>query len=451
MNKIAWEKYQKSTKEVFDFAEGYRVFLGRAKNERNVIKESVKLLKKDGYKDLDSLTSLKGVTKVYAVNKGKSLFAIHLGKNFMDGGLNILGAHIDSPRLDLKPVPLYEKGQFALLDTHYYGGVKKYQWTTIPLSLVGLIVKKDGTKVDVNLGEDEGDPVLGIGDLLIHLSADQMGKPLARAIEGEKLDVTIGSIPAKGKVKDNVLSILKKKYNIEEDDFLSAEIEVVPNMKPCNYGIDNSMIAGYGHDDRCCAYPSLIALLDEEKISKSGVVILTDKEEVGSHGATGAFSKFFEYSLIKLMKLKGIKEPNAYLAEVLSNSNMLSSDVSAGSDPLYSSVDSPNGNQARIGYGLTINKYTGSRGKSSSNDANAEFLAKVRNIFDSNDVSWQISELGAVDAGGGGTIAFILAEYNINVIDAGIAVLNMHAPMEVISKVDLFEAYKGYKAFLKDA
>ena len=366
-------------------------------------------------------------------------------------GLRILGAHIDSPRLDLKEHAIYEQGGFALGDTHYYGGVKKYQWTTIPLALHGVICKKDGTTVEVNIGEDENDPVVGITDLLIHLSQEQMSKTLAQAITGENLDISLGSIPLKDEKKDavkaNVLKILKDKYDVEEEDLVSAEIEIVPAGKARDYGLDRSMVAGYGHDDRSCAYTSLVALLDTKKVEYTGCCILVDKEEIGSVGATGAHSLFFENTIAKLAALTGEKDP-LYAARIaMENSKMLSSDVSAGYDPLYASVSDPK-NVAYFGEGLVFNKYTGSRGKSGSNDSNPEYYAWIRKTMDDAKVSWQNAELGKVDQGGGGTIAYILGNYNMNVIDAGIAVLNMHAPMEIVSKADLYEAYVGYKAFL---
>ena len=448
--KNAWEKYT-DTKPVFDFAEGYKNFISVAKTERLAVKESIKLLEKAGFKDANKLTSVKPGDKVYFINKNKNVCAFILGKKPVKDGLRILGAHIDSPRLDLKEHPVYENGGFALGDTHYYGGVKKYQWTTIPLALHGVICKKDGTTVEVNIGEDENDPVVGITDLLIHLSQEQMSKTLAQAITGENLDISLGSIPLKDEKKDavkaNVLKILKDKYDVEEEDLVSAEIEIVPAGKARDYGLDRSMVAGYGHDDRSCAYTSLLALLDTKKVEYTACCILVDKEEIGSVGATGAHSLFFENTIAKLASLAGEKDP-LYAARIaMENSYMLSSDVSAGYDPLYASVSDPK-NVAYFGEGLVFNKYTGSRGKSGSNDSNPEYYAFIRKVMDDAKVSWQNAELGKVDQGGGGTIAYILGNYNMNVIDAGIAVLNMHAPMEIVSKADLYEAYNGYKAFL---
>ena len=374
-----------------------------------------------------------------------------MGEKPLVDGMRILGAHIDSPRLDLKQNPLYESDGFALLDTHYYGGVKKYQWVTIPLSLYGVVIKKDGTKIDVVIGEDDHDPVVGITDLLIHLSADQMQKTAAKVIEGENLDVTLGSIPLKDTEKDavkaNILKLLQEKYDIEEEDFLSAEIEVVPSGPARDYGLDRSMVMGYGHDDRVCAYTSLKAILDIQEIPQyTSCCILVDKEEIGSVGATGAQSLFFENTIAQILHLCG-DDTFLSVRKALAHSMMLSSDVSAGFDPLYKEVNDPK-NAAYLGKGIVFNKYTGSRGKSGSNDANPEYFAKIRNVMDQAGVHFQTAELGKVDQGGGGTIAYILGNYDMNVIDAGIAVLNMHAPHEIVSKVDVYEAYLAYTQFL---
>ncbi len=449
--KNAWHKYAKDNKVVMDFAEDYKAFLSFGKTERLVTKESIEALNKAGFKCIDDVKELKAGDKVYFVNKNKNVAAYIIGKKPLKEGLRILGAHIDSPRMDFKERPFYEKCEFAYGDTHYYGGIKKYQWVTIPLALHGVVCKKDGTSVEVNIGEDPKDPVVGISDLLIHLAADQMQKSLAKGIEGENLDVTLGNIPLEDEKKDavkaNVMKLLKDKYNVDEEDFLSAEIEVVPAGPARDYGLDRSMIAGYGHDDRCCAYSSLRAILDIDNPEYTACCILVDKEEIGSVGATGAASVFFENTVAKLFKLFGEKELIFSVRECFENSKMLSSDVSAGFDPLYAYVSDPN-NNAYFANGLVINKYTGRGGKGGSNDANPEYYAFVRNALDSADVNWQNSELGKVDQGGGGTIAYILGNYNMNVIDAGIPVHNMHAPMEIISKVDLYEAYLGYKAFL---
>ena len=452
--KNAWKKYESDLSPVFDFAEGYKEFISFGKTERLVIKESIKLLEEKGFENLDKVTSLKAGDRIYKINKNKNVAAFIIGKKPLKEGMRILGAHIDSPRLDLKEHPLYEKNGFVLGDTHYYGGVKKYQWVTIPLALHGVVVKKDGSVVEVNIGEDDNDPVVGITDLLIHLSADQMAKTLAKAIEGEALDISLGSIPLKDEEKEaakaNVLRILKEKYDIEEEDLISAEIEVVPAGKARDYGLDRSMVAGYGHDDRVCAYTSLKAILDAnpKDIQHTACCILVDKEEIGSVGATGAQSLFFENLIAEIAALLGEKHPLFTARKVLENSYMLSSDVSAGFDPLYASVNDPK-NAAYFGEGLVFNKYTGSRGKSGSNDANPEYYAFIRKVMDENNVHWQNAELGKVDQGGGGTIAYILGNYNMNVIDAGIAVHNMHAPMEIVSKVDIYEAYLGYSAFIK--
>ena len=448
--KNAWLKYQKKDK-VMKFAEGYKSFITVAKSERLAVIETERLLKANGFKNIDDVKSLKEGDRVYFINKKKNVAAFIIGKEPLTNGLRILGAHIDSPRLDLKEHAIYEAKGFALGDTHYYGGIKKYQWTTIPLSLIGVVCKKDGSVVDVNIGEDPKDPVVGITDLLIHLAADQMQKPLAKGIEGENLDITLGSMPLneeeKEPVKANVLKLLKDKYNIEEEDLISAEIEIVPAGPARDYGLDRSMIAGYGHDDRSCAYTSLMALLDTKNVKNTACCILVDKEEIGSVGATGAQSLFFENAIAKLAALLKSKNPLWDARLTLENSKMLSSDVSAGYDPLYASV-SDTKNVAYLGEGIVFNKYTGSRGKSGSNDSMPEYYAFVRNAMDEAKVNWQNAELGKVDQGGGGTIAYILGNYNMSVIDAGIPVLNMHAPMEIVSKVDVYEAYLGYKAFL---
>ena len=450
--KNAWNKYKDNQyKDVMDFNEGYKTFLSSSKTERACVKESVELAQKAGFQDIQDLQSLKAGDKFYVVNKGKNLALFIMGEKPLTDGMRILGAHIDSPRLDLKQNPLYESDGFALLDTHYYGGVKKYQWVTIPLSLYGVVIKKDGTKVDVVIGEDDNDPVVGITDLLIHLSADQMQKTAAKVIEGENLDVTLGSIPLKDTEKDavkaNVLRLLKEKYDIEEEDFLSAEIEVVPSGKARDYGLDRSMVMGYGHDDRVCAYTSLKAILDIQEIPQyTSCCILVDKEEIGSVGATGAQSLFFENTIAQILHLCG-DDTFLSVRKALAHSMMLSSDVSAGFDPLYKEVNDPK-NAAYLGKGIVFNKYTGSRGKSGSNDANPEYFAKIRNVMDQAGVHFQTAELGKVDQGGGGTIAYILGNYDMNVIDAGIAVLNMHAPHEIVSKVDVYEAYLAYTQFL---
>lgn len=449
--KNAWlELSEDQTKEVFDFNADYIKFLSKAKTERIFVKETVKVLEKNGFVPISSVKKLKAGLKVYATNRGKNVMAFVIGEKPLQEGLRILGAHIDSPRLDLKQNPLYENTDFALLDTHYYGGIKKYQWVTIPLALVGVVYKKDGSEVEINIGDDPKDPVVGISDLLIHLSADQMKKPLASGIEGENLDITVGNIPLKDTekepVKANILKLLKEKYDFEEEDFLSAEIEVVPAGPARDYGLDRSMVAGYGHDDRVCAYTSLRALLEVEKPEFTSCCQLVDKEEVGSIGATGAQSVFFENVLLSLLDKSG--EANILaLRTALENTKMLSSDVSAGSDPLFPEVNESR-NAAYLGKGIVFNKYTGARGKSGCNDANPQLISFIRNILDDEKICYQTAELGKVDQGGGGTIAYILGNYNMDVIDAGVAVLNMHSPQEVVSKVDVWGAYKAYTAFL---
>ncbi len=441
--------------QIHAFSEDYKDFLSTCKTERECVAYCKKIALELGYKDLDELfknhTKLQPGDKVFHINRKKNIALYRIGRKDLLEGIKILGAHIDSPRLDLKQNPLYEKNNFALLDTHYYGGIKKYQWVTIPLALHGVFAKKDGTVVDFVLGEDENDPIVGISDLLIHLAQDQLKKPAGNVIEGENLDVTIGSTPLKGKetdaVKAFILNLLKEKYDIEEEDFVSSEIEVVPAGKARDYGLDRSMVAGYGHDDRVCAYTSFRALLDIEDPEYTTCCILVDKEEIGSVGATGAQSKFFEDSIAQLLLLTG-HESYFDLRRCMTKSMMLSSDVSAAFDPLFPEVNEPK-NACYFNHGIVFNKYTGSRGKSGSNDTSAEFFAKVRNIMDTNDVYYQTAELGRVDQGGGGTIAYILGNYNMDVVDAGVAVFNMHSPMEIASKADIYEAYLGYKAFLK--
>ena len=437
-----------------NFNEDYKAFLSYGKTERLCVKNATKLAQEKGFILLDDIINqhkeIKVGDKIYAINKNKNIVLFKIGSKPLVDGLRILGAHIDSPRLDVKQNPLYQKDDFALLDTHYYGGIKKYQWVTIPLALHGVVIKKDGFTIDVNIGEEKGDPVFGISDLLIHLSADQLQKPASKVIEGEDLDLTIGSMPLKGEekeaVKKNVLKLLKDKYDIEEEDFLSSEIEVVPAGEARDYGLDRSMVAGYGHDDRVCAFTSLRAILDEGEVEYTSCCILVDKEEIGSVGATGAQSKYFEDVIALLLDTMGY---HSYLdlKKAMTNSKMLSSDVSAGFDPLFASVNDPK-NAAYFNRGIVFNKYTGARGKSGSNDANPEYVAWVRKILDEEQIHFQTAELGKVDQGGGGTIAYILGNYNMNVLDAGIAVFNMHAPMEIVSKADVYEAYLAYKAFL---
>ena len=466
-----WNKYtNKQLGELNVFAEEYRQFISNCKTERECTDEIVNRLEEAGFKELNLLiqkkTKIKAGDRIYAANRNKGILAFRIGKEDMENGINILGAHIDSPRLDVKQNPLYEDGGLAYLDTHYYGGIKKYQWVTIPLAIHGVVVKKDLTTTIINLGEEDDDPVFFISDLLIHLSAEQLEKKASKVIEGEALDIIIGSRPAPAKkttakgadakedkeekeaVKKSILALLKEYYDMEEEDFLSAELEIVPAGKARDCGLDRSMILGYGHDDRCCAFPSFKALVDVTAPEKTACCILVDKEEIGSVGATGMKSLFFENTLAEILALTG-KTSELSLRRCLSNSNMLSSDVSSAYDPTYAgSFDKKN--VAYLGKGMVLCKFTGSRGKSGSNDADAEYLGKLRSIFDKDKVSFQLAELGKVDLGGGGTIAYILATYGMNVIDCGIAVLNMHAPCEVISKADLYETYRGYLSFLKN-
>ena len=454
--KNLWETYtEEQIKDLEVLCESYKNYLDEGKTERECIREAVKQAKEVGYKDLKDVIAngerLAKGDKVYAVCMDKTIALFHIGEEPLENGMNILGAHVDSPRIDLKQNPLYEAGQLSYFDTHYYGGVKKYQWVTIPLAIHGVVVKKDGTKVEIVIGEDEKDPVLVITDLLIHLAQEQLKKEAAKVIEGEKLDVLIGSRPLadeeKEAVKANILKLLKEKYDLEEEDFLSAELEVVPAGKARDCGLDRSMILAYGQDDRVCAYTSLLAMLEAKDLQKTACCLLVDKEEIGSVGATGMHSRFFENTVAEVMNAMG-DYSDIKVRRALANSKMLSSDVSAAYDPMFESVFEKK-NTAYFGRGLVFNKYTGSRGKSGSNDANAEYVAYLRNVLDKHGVGFQTAELGRVDVGGGGTIAYILANYGMEVIDSGVAVLSMHAPWEVTSKADVYEAYRGYKAFLE--
>lgn len=453
---VAWTEYNKTElKKLETVSKEYRAFLDAGKTERECVIGAIKLAEASGYRNLKDMIAnneaLKAGDRVYADCMGKAIMLFIVGKQPMEKGFNIIGAHIDSPRMDLKQNPLYEDTGLAYLDTHYYGGIKKYQWVTIPLALHGVVAKKDGTLVNVVVGEDENDPVVGISDLLIHLSAEQMQKKASEAIGGEDLNVIIGGIPLKDEekepVKANMLKILKEKYDIEEEDFLSAEIEVVPAGKARDLGLDRSMIIGYGHDDRVCAFAQIKAMLDVKGTPDATCCcILADKEEIGSVGATGMHAKYFENTVAEVMNLTG-EYSELKLRRALTNAHMLSCDVSAGFDPNFAGVFEKK-NSAFLGQGVCFNKYTGARGKSGSNDANAEYMAKLRKWMEDNKVRYQTAELGKVDAGGGGTIAYICAEYGMEVIDSGVAVLSMHAPWEIISKADLYEAFKAYKAFL---
>ncbi|MBQ2745728.1 MAG: aminopeptidase [Lachnospiraceae bacterium] len=455
---LAWNKYKnKHIKEMEVLCKGYKEFLDNGKTERECITQTVNIIKKAGYKDLDDIIAkkqkIKAGDKVYAVCMGKTIAMFNIGTKSIEEGINILGAHVDSPRIDIKQNPLYEDSNFAYLDTHYYGGIKKYQWVALPLAIHGVVVKKDGSVVNVVIGEDKDDPVVSITDLLIHLSGEQMTKTAAKVIEGEQLDILIGSKPLAGEEKDavkkQVLKLIKDKYDIEEEDFLSAELEVVPAGPARDTGIDASMIMGYGQDDRVCAYTSLIAMLEVENTEKTSCCLLVDKEEIGSVGATGMQSKFFENTLAEIIDRMG-KFSELALRRCLANSRMLSSDVSAAYDPAFASAFEKK-NAAFFGKGMVFNKFTGSRGKSGSNDANAEYMAAIRKIMDDEKITFQTAELGKVDVGGGGTIAYILSLYGMEVIDCGVAVLNMHAPWEITSKADIYETKKGYAAFLKNA
>lgn len=458
IRKNAWEQYDEAElKKVFAVSEDYKAFISTCKTERECVVESIRQAEELGFKNMEDLIrengSLKAGDKVYMTLMGRTIALYTVGKRPLKEGINILCAHIDSPRLDAKQVPLYEDTEIALLDTHYYGGIKKYQWVTLPLAIHGVIVKENGESINIVIGEEETDPVVGITDLLIHLSADQLQKKANVVVEGEQLNVSLGSMPLKGEekeaVKANILSILKEKYGVTEEDFLSADLEIVPAGKARDYGLDRSMVMGYGQDDRVCAYTSLRAFLEVEEVERTSCCLLVDKEEIGSVGATGMQSRFFENSVAELMNLLG--EYNELdVRRALSNSKMLSSDVSAAYDPNYPEVNEKK-NTAYFGKGMVFNKYTGRGGKGGSNEASAEYMADLRRIMNKHKVVFQTAELGKVDQGGGGTIAYIAGNYGMDVIDSGVAVWNMHAPWEVSCKADLYEAYKAYKAFLKEA
>lgn len=455
--KSAWLQYNENENQnVFSFNEQYMKMISKAKTERLFISEAIALAKAKGYQDIQDVIEnqkeLKPGDKVYVNMMNKSMALMNIGTDPLEKGLNILGAHVDSPRLDVKPNPLYEDGGLALLDLHYYGGIKKYQWVTVPLALMGVVCLKDGTTKEISIGTKENDPVFVVSDLLIHLSQERMKENASNVIPGENLNVTFGNIPVadeeKEAIKKNCLAILKNQYGIEEEDFFSAELEFVPADPARSCGLDSSMVIGYGQDDRVCAYTSLMAQLDCESVKRTSVTLLVDKEEVGSQGATGMHSQFFENFVREILYAMGYKDERT-LKRTLQNSTMLSSDVAAAHDPNYPEASSPN-NQAYLGCGVALLKYVGARGKSGSNDANAEYMARLRNIMDQNHVKIQYVELGKVDLGGGGTIAYILANYGMQVVDFGVPVLNMHSPFEVSSKADVYEAYKGYKAFLEN-
>ena len=448
-----WLDLNNNTKQdVFSYAKGYINYLNNSKTEREIISSSKKIAEENGFKNIEKIKELKPGDKVYYINHEKSMYLAIIGKDDIEKGLNIIGAHADSPRLDLKPNPLYEDSELAFFKTHYYGGIKKYQWTTIPLAIHGVIVKANGEKVEVKIGEDENDPIFTITDLLPHLAQDQMEKKLKNGIDGEDLNLLVGSIPYDKEVQEavklNILNILNEKYGITEVDFTSSELELVPAMPCRSMGFDNSMVAGYGQDDKICVYASLTALMKIEKPKRTAVCIISDKEEIGSMGNTGMESHVFDTFIAEILNKMGINKPNL-LDKVFCNSKMLSADVDAALDPIYASVSERN-NASYLGKGVGLNKYTGARGKSGASDANAEFVAEVRNILEKNNVRYQISELGKVDVGGGGTIAYILANKGVDVIDCGVPILSMHSPYEVSSKFDLYSAYQGYMAFWKN-
>ena len=449
-----WEFLDSNQKEeVFDLSKKYMDFLNVAKTEREFIKHARKLANENGYKDIMEFDTLKPGDKIYFVNREKSMYLAIIGEKSIEEGLHIIGSHVDSPRLDLKPNPLYEDTGLAYFKTHYYGGIKKYQWTTIPLSIHGVIVKANGEKIEVNIGEDEEDPIFTITDLLPHLAQEQMEKKLKNGVDGEDLNLLIGSIPYSSskiseKVKLNILNILNQKYGITEADLTSSEIELVPAFKARSLGFDGSMVAAYGQDDKVCAYTSLHAMMELENVKNTAVCILSDKEEIGSMGNTGMESHMFDFFISEILNKLGVNRPNL-LDKVFCFSKMLSSDVDAGFDPIYASVSDKH-NAGFLGKGISLNKYTGARGKSGASDANAEYVAWVRNILERNNIKYQIAELGKVDIGGGGTIAYIIANKGADVIDCGVPVLSMHAPYEVTSKYDIYSAYKTYKAFWEE-
>ena len=451
---IGWKNLDTREKEaIFSFSNGYIKFLNTAKTEREAVCVAKEIAESNGFRDISTFDKLNPGDRVYFVNREKSMYLAILGTEKLEKGVQIVGSHIDSPRLDLKPNPLYEDSGFAYFKTHYYGGIKKYQWTTIPLSIHGVIVKSNGQKINVNIGEDDSDPIFTITDLLPHLAQDQMEKKLKNGIDGEDLNLLLGSIPCDNeketdKIKLNILNILNQKYDITEADFLSSELEIVPAFKARSLGFDGSMVAAYGQDDRVCAYTSLSAMMALENVKTTAICILSDKEEIGSMGNTGMESHMFDYFVSELLNKSGENKPNL-LDKVFCFSKMLSADVDAGFDPIYASV-SDKTNSAFLGRGIGLNKYTGARGKSGASDANAEYVAWIRNLLEKNNIRYQISELGKVDVGGGGTIAYILANKGVDVIDCGVPVLSMHAPYEVTSKFDIYTAYKTYKAFWEE-
>ena len=451
--KNGWESTsEEDGRKIFQYCDGYINFLSKSKTEREIVKNATQMARERGFKSIDEYESLKPGDKVYYVNRDKNLFLVVIGTENIENGINIIGSHADSPRLDLKPNPIYEDKGFVYFKTHYYGGIKKYQWTTIPLAIHGVIVKKNGEKIEVNIGEDDKDPVFVITDLLPHLAQEQMKRSLAEGVKGEELNLLIGSIPyndsdVSEKVKLNILNMLNQKYGITEVDFLSAELEIVPAFKARSLGLDSSMVAAYGQDDKICVYTSLTALMNIQDPKTTAVCLISDKEEIGSMGNTGMESHVFDTFISEILNKLGVNRPNL-LDKVFCNSKMLSADVDAGLDPTFVSVAEKN-NASYLGRGIGLNKYTGGRGKSGSSDANAEFVAYIRNILESNNIAYQIAELGKVDLGGGGTIAYILANKGMDVIDCGVPVLSMHAPYEVTSKFDVYSAFTAYKAFFR--
>ena len=452
--RTGWENIDEGRKQdIFNYAQGYMDFLNRSKTEREIVRSAKELAEGKGFRNINECESLNVGDKVYYNNRDKSLYLAIIGENSIENGLNIIGAHADSPRLDLKPNPLYEEAGFAYLKTHYYGGIKKYQWTTIPLTIHGVIAKTNGERIEVNIGEDENDPIFTITDLLPHLAEEQMERKLKEGIKGEELNLLVGSIPYNSEekqdaVKLNIMNILNQKYGITEMDFVSSELEIVPAFRARSMGLDSSMVAAYGQDDKVCVYTALTALLDLENPKTTSVCIISDKEEIGSMGNTGMESHVFDTFISQILNKLGINRPNL-LDQIFCNSKMLSADVDAGYDPIYASAFETN-NSGFLGRGLGLNKYTGARGKSGASDANAEFVGMMRSIFEKENIAYEVVELGKVDLGGGGTIAYILANKGVDVIDAGVPVLSMHAPYEVTSKFDIHEAYRAYSAFWRN-
>ena len=449
----AWlEMFEEEKEELYSFNENYANFITENKTEREFVKSSVQLLESNGFKPLSELDELKTGDKIYSINRERQIVAAVIGEKELNLGLRIVGAHIDSPRLDLKPNPLYEEGEMVMLSSHYYGGIKKYQWVTIPLALHGIVVKEDGSKVEINIGEAEDDPVFYISDLLPHLGKDQMKKKMSEAITGEQLNIVIGSIPDSeeedNKIKKAILKLLFEKYNIDSEDFISADLEIVPAFKCRDVGFDRGLLGGYGHDDRVCSYTALQAMLDLDTPQNTAVLLLVDKEEIGSMGTTGMKSRFFENIIAEMVNLYYPEYTDLLLRKVLQNSEALSADVNAAYDPDFTDVYAKN-NSAYISKGIVLTKYTGSRGKSGSSEATAEFLAKIRSIFNEAGVLWQVGELGKVDKGGGGTIAQFLANYSMDVLDAGPPIISMHSPYELVSKVDVYNSYLAYVVFME--